>query len=732
MQSFLLLPRRYPCYSYLEHLLIESKLIIIIIIKMSKQKHSQISSGSPFPLGPSKDIDGINFALFCPHGKQVTLVMASDGKGNSNDLSEIALDPEINRSGNIWHVKLHISDQVICYGYRVEGESNADQGLFFFPSHILIDPYARTIVHRKWGEKGHYGTRPVCLTGPHQPFDWQGDTPPGTTLADTIIYELHVRGFTRHQSSKVSSPGLYQGVVDKIPYLKELGITAVELLPVTEWDERDNRFFNPTTGELLFNFWGYNPISFFSPKSGYGSGTVNAAHDFKAMVRSLHQENIEVIVDMVFNHSGESDYEGKTTSFRGIDNPTYYLVNPDNGSYLNFSGCGNTFNCNHPVCRELILQSLRYWVTEMHIDGFRFDLAAIFSRDENGQVMDESPLIGLIADDPVLKDVKIIAEAWDASGLYQVGSFSRNPRWLEWNGRFRDDIRRFMAGHDDTVRTLATRIAGSSDLYQSHGRSPLNSINFITSHDGFSLYDLVSYEEKHNHDNGEQNRDGEAHNLSWNSGYEGVPCSSDIGRLRFRRIRTFTALLFFSQGIPMITAGDEFGRSQQGNNNSWCQDNEIGWIDWSLCEENAALLRFFRKCISLRKQYPLFRRAAFFNPAGSNHGDAPDISWQSLQPGSQDWSTDCHTLAFTLHRTGVEGHCDSDFFVMVNGNREVGVEFIVPNIHSPGGSTMWHKIIDTAEVSPEDMVDFEDGAVVEPGSRVATPNMGLVVLQSKY
>jgi glycogen operon protein len=367
----------------------------------------------------------------------------------------------------------------------------------------------------------------------------------------------------------------------------------------------------------------------------------------------------------------------------------------------------------------------------MHVDGFRFDLAAIFSRDENGQVMDDSPLIELIADDPVLKDVKIIAEAWDASGLYQVGSFSRNPRWLEWNGRFRDDIRRFMAGHQDTVRTLATRIAGSSDLYQSHNRSPLNSINFITCHDGFSLYDLVSYEDKRNHDNGEQNRDGEAHNLSWNSGHEGVPCSVDIERLRFRRIRTFAALLLLSQGVPMITAGDEFGRSGQGNNNSWCQDNEIGWIDWSLSEKNADLLRFFRKCISLRKQYPLFRRAAFFQPADPRHGDRPDISWQSLKPGSQDWSTDCHTLAFTLHRTGAEDHCDSDFFVMVNGSRDEAVEFIVPYIQGPGTSASWHKIIDTAEPSPDDIVDFENGAAVEPGSTVTAANMGLIVLQAK-
>ncbi len=699
---------------------------------MSKQKLPHTSGGKPFPLGPSNDADGINISLFCRHGEHVTLVADTAGNNNSTEFIEIPLDPDVNRSGDIWHIKLHIPDQVICYGFKVDGKGRSDQGLVFYPDHILIDPYAKDIAHRKWGEAGRYGLSPVCLAGPQEVFDWQGDTPPRIPLADTIIYELHVRGYTRHHSSNVSTPGSYQGIVEKIPYLKELGISAVELLPVTEWDETDNRFINPSTRESLYNFWGYSPISFFSPKSGYGSGQFPARDDFKSLVRSLHQEGIEVIVDMVFNHSGETDYEGKTTSFRGIDNPTYYMINQENGDYLNYTGCGNTFNCNHPVCRELILQSLRYWVTEMHVDGFRFDLAAIFSRDEHGQVMDDSPLIELIAVDPVLRDVKIVAEAWDASGLYQVGSFSRNPRWQEWNGRFRDDVRRFMAGYDDTVRTLATRIAGSSDLYQSHGRSPLNSINFITCHDGFSLYDLVSYEEKRNNANGEQNRDGEAHNLSWNSGHEGVPCSAAIQKLRFRRIRTFAALLFLSQGIPMITAGDEFGRSQHGNNNSWCQDNEIGWIDWSLREKNSDLLRFFRKCIALRKQYPQFRRTTFFRPPASDHLDRPDITWQSLQPGSQDWSAECRTLAFTLHRTAGEDHCDSDFFVMVNGNKEETVEFIVPHIQAPGDSPMWHKIIDTATMSPEDIVDFEDGAVVEPGSRVATPNMGLVVLQSKY
>ncbi len=699
---------------------------------MSKQNYSRTSVGKPFPLGPSHESGGINFALFSPNAAGVTLVIDRMGNGRKSDFIEISLNPEIHRSSDIWHIKLHTAQQAACYGYKVDGKSDITQGLTFYPDRILIDPYAKRLTDRPWGVAGDYGSKPVCHAEPSEPFDWQGDTPPKTPLADTIVYELHVRGFTRHPSSAVGNPGSYRGIIEKTDYLKELGITAVELLPITEWDERDNRFFNPLTAEPLYNFWGYNPISFFSLKSGYSAESGSACRDFKTMVRHLHQENIEVIIDMVFNHSGETDYEGNTTSFRGIDNPTYYMTDQGNGAYLNFSGCGNTFNCNNPVCRELILQSLRYWVTEMHVDGFRFDLAAIFNRDENGAVINESPLVEAIARDPILSEVKLIAEAWDASGLYQVGSFSKNPRWLEWNGRFRDDVRRFMAGHDDTVRSLATRIAGSSDLYQLHDRTPLNSINFITCHDGFTLYDLVSYENKDNHINGEQNRDGETHNLSWNSGCEGAPCSAEIEQVRFRRIRTFAALLFLSQGIPMMTAGDEFGRSQQGNNNGWCQDNEISWIDWSLAEKNGGLLRFFRQCILLRKKYPLFRRRAFFNPVDSDHGSRPDITWQSLEPGSQDWSADCRILAFTLHRTGVEESCDSDFFVMINGSKEDAALITVPHIPDPAGAGEWHKIIDTAAESPGDILDYENGEPVEPGSRIITPYMGLILLQSRY
>lgn len=698
---------------------------------MSKDNQIKTSIGKPFPLGSTRGEQSINFALFCPHATDVRLVIEIPSGDTFSDSMEIPLDGGKNRTGDIWHIMVHDITPEIRYGFRVNGMSDRDRGERFYPEKILIDPYCRRLVPSRWREERHIGASPVCLVGGETLFDWQDDQPPRTPLADTVIYELHVRGFTHHASSNVSHPGTYRGIIDKIPYLKALGITAVELLPVTEWDERDCRYSNPSSGEMLVNYWGYNPISFFCLKTGYGSGSMPPDHEFKELVRELHQAGLEVILDVVYNHTGESDYNGQTTCYRGLDNTGYYMVNTKDGAYHNYSGCGNTFSCNNKPGMELILQSLRYWTTEMHVDGFRFDLAAIFSRDEQGQVLDEAPLIKQIAEDPLLKDVKIIAEAWDASGLYQVGSFSDNPRWLEWNGRFRDDVRKFMASHDDSVRTLATRIAGSSDLYQPGGRGPLNSINFLTSHDGFTLYDLVSYEEKKNYDNGEQNRDGENHNLSWNSGAEGVTGSKEIERLRFRRIRTFAALLFLSQGIPMITAGDEFARTQQGNNNSWCQDNEINWIDWSLSRKNKDLLRFFTKCIELRKTYPLFRRTGFFKPDTADPRLRPDISWQSLQPGIQDWSPECRTLSFTLHHTGVIGNCDCDFMVMINGDQTETAHFVVPPVHNPPNAWHWRKIIDTSAPSPEDILDFDTAAPITPSGSISVANMGLIVLQSK-
>lgn len=701
---------------------------------MSNQKFQLATKrGNPLPLGVTALDEGINFSIFSRHADQVSLVLDFPAStGNKKERHEVPLDPHINRTGDIWHILIAITDKDFSYGYRMSGPSNpVVNGLTYNPRHILLDPFCHALLPRKWGEHSHYGTAPCCRLI-EQAFDWQGDRPLKTPLPDTVIYELHPRGYTRHRSSGVRYPGTFLGIIDKIPYLQSLGITAVELMPVTEFDENDIQFNAPDTGDLLKNFWGYSPVSFFALKSGYAADSHRHIDEFKTMVRALHQAGIEVILDMVFNHSGEGGYDGTTSSFRGIDNVIYYLLGQEGYNYLNYSGCGNTLNCNHPVVRSLIRDALRFWVIEMHVDGFRFDLASILGRDKNGNVLANPPVIEMIAEDPILRDTKIIAEAWDAAGLYQVGSFSSDSRWAEWNGRFRDDIRLFMAGYDDSVTRLATRIAGSSDLYQASRRSPLSSINFITSHDGFTLYDLVSYNEKRNKANGEDNRDGENHNISWNSGHEGNPCPGEIRKLRLRRIRSMAVILLFSQGVPMLTAGDEFGRSQQGNNNAWCQDNPIGWLDWSLAEVNKDLLRFFRLCIALRKNHPVFRREEFFrhHEAGTETDQFPEITWQYLQPGQQNWDRDCHGLAFLLYGQRAGEKRDDDFFVMINGNRDIPLQFTLPEVPENDEGRQWFQRIDTAAAPPDDFSDLQDAKRLLAGDKLTVLPQAVIVLQS--
>ena len=699
---------------------------------MSKKKFPYlIDRGRPEPFGSTILGEGINFSFFSRHAKMVSLVLdCPRPQGNKSIRYEIKLDPEIHRTGDIWHVLIQTDNIDFTYGFRVEGKSIPEQGLVFDSNLILIDPFCNSLIPRGWGEPSNYGTKPCCRLIKHD-FNWQHDRPLKIPLADTIIYELHVRGFTRHESSQVLRPGTFLGIIEKIPYLQSLGITAVELMPVTEFDENDNTFINPKTGEVLKNFWGYNPVSFFALKSGYSSNAHDSINEFKSMVLALHQAGIEVILDMVCNHTGEGGYDGTTSSFRGIDNPIFYLLDPKTREYLNFSGCGNTMNCNHPIVRELIRESLRYWVMEMHIDGFRFDLASILGRDQNGHPLSNPPVIELIAEDPILRDTKIIAEAWDASGLYQVGSFSTDLRWAEWNGKFRDDVRGFMAGHDDTVSRLATRIAGSSDLYQSSFRRPINSINFITSHDGFTLYDLVSYNRKHNENNGENNRDGDNHNISWNSGAEGAVDDPKIIELRMRRMKTFALILFISQGVPMITAGDEFGRSQNGNNNCWCQDNETSWLDWSLLEKNSDLFSFFQNCIKLRKTYHIFRREDFFQHSWDStcENNTSDIRWQSLKPCEEDWSPHTHHLGFLLNGNTNGGEKTSHFFVMLNGNKDNDVSFFIPDTPDYPES-FWHKIIDTALSSPKDFLSITEAQPITPGKQITVRPMSGIVLQS--
>ncbi len=653
-----------------------------------------INHGTPLPLGVSSRDNWLNFAIFSRHAEQISLVLFKEGEGKK--WQEIFYDPEINRTGDIWHICLKNLPRNMRYGYRMVGP-HGKHGHCFLHDRLVSDPYAIALCGgEKWGEKTQWssGSRTeraftrrsiIC----HDDFDWQGDRPLNIPLRDSIIYELHVRGFSRHPSSGVSHPGTFRGIIEKIPYLQKLGITSVELMPVSEFVENEDLFIDPDSGDYLKNFWGYNTIGFFAPKASYASHNQhgNQVREFKEMVKALHTAGIEVILDVVFNHTGEGGYDGPVFNLRGIDNTIYYLLD-ENKQYLNFSGCGNTVNCNHPLVRDFIMNCLRYWVMEMHVDGFRFDLASILGRSPTGEVLSNPPVVEMIAEDPVLANTKIIAEAWDAAGLYQVGSFSTHSRWAEWNGRFRDDMRSFMCGKEGMVAALATRLAGSSDLYEWSARSPHNSINFITSHDGFTLADLVSYNDKHNDSNGEENRDGDNHNISWNSGAEGSTDNHTINTLRQTRLRSMAVLLFVAQGVPMLVAGDEFGRSQQGNNNAWCQDNELSWIDWQLAEQNKDQLLFFKRLIRLRREHRIFRRCDFF----SKDDKTQEISWQGLEPGSQDWSYDCHSLAFHLHGDKVVGQRDDDFFLMINGGHEA-VTFSLP---SAGRNRAWHRLINTA------------------------------------
>ncbi|MGN5376596.1 glycogen debranching protein [Streptomyces lasalocidi] len=538
---------------------------------------------------------------------------------------------------------------------------------------MLSDPYARLVSGREvWGREPDwdnvYHYRAQVL---NDDFDWDGDRPLRIPAEDLVIYETHVRGFTRHASSKVSAPGTYAGMREKIPYLRELGVNCLELLPVFEFDELDNPRTDPVTGERLFNYWGYNTVSFFAPKAGYAAtGPFGMqADEFKSLVKELHRAGIEVVLDVVFNHTAEGNEQGPTISFRGLDNATYYMLTP-RGEYYNFSGTGNTVNCNHPVVRDFVLSCLRHWVAEYHIDGFRFDLAAILDRAPDGAPLPNPPLLEQLAHDPILRHTKLIAEAWDAAGLYQVGNFPNYGRWSEWNGKYRDTVRRFVKGEPGLVGELATRMASSPDLYQ--GRTSSASVNFITAHDGFTLADLVSYNDKHNEANGEGNNDGANDNNSWNCGEEGPSASPHVRELRTRQMKNLLTILLTSQGIPMILVGDEVGRTQLGNNNTYCQDNELSWFDWGLVEANAELLHFTRALIAFRHAHPVLRSSD--HPTGTDRVGSgyPDISWHGVRAWAPDWADHGRVLAMMRCGRHAKGGsvADDHVYIAVNAHWE--------------------------------------------------------------
>jgi len=538
-------------------------------------------------------------------------------------------------------------------------------------------------------------------------------------MSKTMIYEVHVKGFTAHPTSAVSFPGTYRGFIEKIPYLKELGITAVEFLPVHHCGERPilSRK-NPRTGEVLYNYWGYQPIGYFAPDGWYASDGGNGGQldEFRDLVKALHAAGIEVIVDVVFNHTAESVETEPSLCFRGIDNTVYYHVDAE-GKYRNFTGCGNSVNCNHPIVREFIMDSLRYWANELHVDGFRFDLASVLNRDRHGNLLGNSPLVEQIAEDPLLCDKKLIAEPWDVGGAFQLGAFGE-ARWAEWNSRFRDDVRRFWRGDIGMKGDFARRLTGSPDLFQDDGRTPQHSINYITAHDGFTLHDLVSYNRKHNLDNGEANRDGMDENFSWNCGAEGDFDDPLVVALRSRMKKNYLATLFLSLGVPMVLGGDEFGRTQRGNNNAYCQDNELSWFDWTLAEKNGDLLRFCKCLIQFRKQNPVFQRATFFTGRPSREGAMPDILWFDAAGQPQQWYPGDLSLACRIDPAENQ---ETALYCMFNPSGEM-VEFTIPKGY-------WRLQINTAQLAPFDYREYEQATVVT--DRVRVGQRSLVVLSQR-
>ena len=620
------------------------------------------------PFGATVRSGGVNFAVLSRHATELTLLLFSPGV--EQPIAEIRLDPSQHKTGDIWHIFVFDVKPDMQYAYRVNGVFAPKAGHRFDPKAIVIDPYARAISggHR-WGvpDIPHGAGAPNARLTRRcrlvfDDFDWEGDVPLSTPMSQTVIYELHVRGFTQHPTSGVQNPGTFLGLCEKIPHFKSLGITAVQLMPILEFDELDQTHVNPQTGEQLKNYWGYSPMSFFAPKAAYAVKAGQQVQEFKQMVKTFHRAGIEVILDVVYNHTCEGNENGPTISFRGLDNSIYYMLDKQ-GRYYNFSGCGNTLNCNHPLVRDLIIDSLVYLVAELHVDGFRFDLASILGRGPNGEVLQDPPLIQHIAEHPLLAGTKLVAEAWDAAGLSQLGKFPVWGRWAELNGIYRDDVRRFIRSEHNAVSPVAKRICGSLDIYGDSSRHPYHSINFVTCHDGFTMHDLASYTQKHNEANGENNRDGWNDNLSWNCGVEGPTENAETNALRQRQMRNFLTMMFLSQGVPLLLQGDEFGRTQRGNNNAYCQDNEISWMDWSLATSNAGLLRFTQMMISLRKQYFALTREQFCNR----------VSWHGVRVGDPDWTGLSRTLAFQMHGW----HAQPDLFVIFNANWEFK-KFMIP------------------------------------------------------
>ena len=683
--------------------------------------NSETKIGRSFPLGATIADGGVNFSLFSRSATGVELLFF-DNEGDDRPARVIPIDPAANRTYHYWHVFVSGVKPGQIYGYRVRGPFDPSRGMRFDPTKILLDPYGRGVA-----VPGNYSRDSACKKGENTAtgmksvvvdscaYDWEGDTPLKQPWARTIIYEMHVRGFTRHPSSNIAEEkrGTFAGLIEKIPYLQQLGITAIELLPVFQFDAQD-------CPPGLVNYWGYAPVSFFAPHQAYSSrrDRLGPMDEFRDMVKAVHRAGIEVILDVVFNHTAEGGHEGPTLSFRGLDNNAYYILESDRSRYANYSGTGNTLNANHPIVRRMILDSLRHWVEEMHVDGFRFDLASILARDASGQVMPNPPVLWDIESDPALAGTKLIAEAWDAAGLYQVGSFIGDS-WKEWNGRFRDDIRSFLRGEEQSVRRFADRLVGSPEIYGHKEREAEQSVNFVTCHDGFTLNDLVSYNEKHNEANSESNRDGGNDNRSWNCGIEGPTDDPAVEKLRSRQAKNFLSITMLSLGVPMILMGDEARHSQHGNNNAYCQDNETSWFDWTMVTKHAELSRFVKLLNARRllRDVEHERERVSLNQLIRRASKA----WHGVKLDQPDWSDHSHSLALTAEIRRQR----FIFHLIVNAYWE-SLDFELPMLSGDAGNP-WRRWIDTSLDTPHDIVEWQAAPSIS-GSVYRTGPRSVVVL----
>lgn len=682
--------------------------------------NQDILPGRSFPLGATVYPNGVNFCIFSKNCTALELLLF-DAPDVPWPARVIQLEPKQNKTFYYWHVFVPNIGAGQVYAYRAYGPFAPEKGHRFDSTKVLLDPYAKAVVG--WenysreaaiypGDNCAQALRGVVVAP--STYDWEGDIPLYIPYARTVIYEMHVGGFTRNPNSGVpcEKRGTYAGLVEKIPYLKDLGVTAVELLPIHQFDEQDVR-------PGLKNYWGYSTIAFFAPHIAYSShqDPLGALDEFRDMVKALHRAGIEVILDVVFNHTAEGDHNGPTLSFKGLENQAYYILEQNLTYYSNYSGCGNTLNTNHEIVSRMIIDCLRYWVAEMHVDGFRFDLASVLSRSRSGHPLEDPPILWSIESEPILAGTKIIAEAWDAAGLYQVGSFV-GDRFAEWNGPFRDDVRSFVKSDSGTVNRLAARILASPDLYCQPEREPNHSINFITCHDGFTLNDLVSYNNKHNEANGEDNRDGANDNFSWNCGEEGATNSPAIETLRQKQSKNLLTILLLSQGTPMLVMGDEVFRTQLGNNNAYCQDSELSWFDWSGIEKHADLLRFVKGLIHFIQSLEIFQQESFLEVTYGSQ--KPHIVWHGTCLGQPDWSFDSHSLAFTLRHPKAEEH----LYVILNAYREP-LAFELPPL---GQAERWHRIIDTALPAADDFCERSAAPPVEEDRYMAKARSSVVLM----